>query len=125
MTTHHQKKIAGIWLDSAKAMIIAQDEKGEFIIFNNLKGRENHSGGNEHTINNAKKSEELKYFKSVSALLLPYDEILIFGPGTAQEQLQHHLKETVQFNDKKVTIDSAPQMTDNQAIAWVREFFKS
>ena len=127
MSEHHHKKLAGIWLDSTKAMIIAQDEKesGSYSIHDTIKGREKHSGGSEHTMNNAKQSEDLKYFKSLAALLLPYDEILIFGPGQSHEQLQHHLQTQVQFNNKKMTIDSSGQLTDNQAIATVRDFFKS
>lgn len=127
MSEHNQKKFAGIWLDSAKAMIITQDEKesGTYHIQETVKGREKQSGGSEHTMNNARQSEDLKYFKSVAALLLPYDEIFIFGPGQSQEQLQHHLQQQGQFTNKKMTVDSSGQLTDNQAIATVRDFFKS
>jgi stalled ribosome rescue protein Dom34 len=123
MAEHQEKKLAGIWLDSEKAMIIAK-EAGVFSVQDTLKGQEAHSGGSEHTMNNAKQSDELKYFKAVTAALLPYDEVLIFGPGQSQEQLQHHLNGQVQFKSKKITIDSSGQLTDNQAIAKVREFFK-
>ncbi len=98
------KKLAGIWLDSTKAMIITQNRKRTGILSYlpaPLKAKENHSGGSEHTMNNAKQSGDLKYFKEVSAELLPYDEILIFGPGQVQEQLQHHLDEQPTFNNKK------------------------
>ena len=127
MSEQHHKKSAGIWLDTSKAMIIAQDETGtgEYSIHNSIKGRTKHSGGSEHTMNNAKQSEDLKFFKSLAALLLPFDEILIFGPGQSQEQLQRHLQLHVQFNNKKMTTDSSGQLTDNQAIATVRDFFKS
>ncbi|MBA4166947.1 MAG: hypothetical protein H0X41_05295, partial [Chitinophagaceae bacterium] len=97
MAKQHQKKFAGIWLDSAKAVIIAQQpgEAGTYGVQDTVKGRESHSGGNEHTMNNARQSEELKYLKAVTSALLPYDEIVIFGPGQSQEQLQHHLEEEV------------------------------
>ncbi len=126
MKDQHQKKFAGIWLDSTKAVIIAQEpnESGTYSVQNTVKGHESHSGGNEHTMNNAKQSEDLKYLKGVTAALLPYDEIVIFGPGQSQEQLQHHLQDQVQFNAKKITVDSSGQLTDNQAIAKVRDFFK-
>jgi stalled ribosome rescue protein Dom34 len=126
MSEHHSKKFAGVWLDSVKAMIIIQNEKeaGSYILNETVKGAHSHSGSNEHTMNNARQSEDLKYFKSVATALLPFDEILIFGPGQAQEQLQHHLQEQVTFQKKKITIDTAQQLTDNQAIATVRDFFK-
>ncbi len=76
-------------------------------------------------MNNAKQSDMLKYYKTVSNLLLDYDEILVFGPGKSQEQFQHHLQQDAQFNSKQITIDSAEQLTDPQMIARVREHFKS
>ena len=127
MSENNQKKLVGIWLDSAKAVIITQDEKesGSYRINNTVDGTRKHSGGSEHSMNNAKQSEDLKYFKSLAALLLPYDEILIFGPGQSQEQLQKHLLQQAQFSNKKMTVDSSGQLTDNQAVATVRDFFKS
>ena len=126
MGEQHQKKFAGIWLDSAKAVIIAQqpDENESYTVQGTVKGHERHSGGSEHSMNNAKQSKDLKYLKEVTTALLPYDEIVIFGPGQSQEQLQHHLQDQVQFNAKKITVDSSKQLTDNQAIAKVRDFFK-
>jgi hypothetical protein len=64
------------------------------------------------------------HFKSVSTLLLNYDEILVFGPGKSQEQFQNHLKHDAQFKSKQITIESAEQLTDPQMIAKVRDFFK-
>lgn len=126
MAVHQEKKFAGIWLDGAKAVIIAQEENDttDFSVKETVKGRDKQGGGSEHSMNNAKQSDNLKYLKEVTTALLPYDEIVIFGPGQSQEQLQHHLQDQVQFNSKKLTIDSTGKLTDNQAIAKVREFFK-
>lgn len=126
MKQNKHKQYAGVWLDNHQAMIITQeDQQGEYSIHDKLKAKEAHSGGSEHTMNNAKQSDSLKYFKSVSNLLMKYDEILIFGPGKSQEQFQNHLQEDVQFKSKKISIDSAEQLTDPQMIAKVREFFKN
>lgn len=126
MSEQQQKKFAGIWLDGVKAVIIAQqaNDAAIYSVKETVKGREKKSSGSEHSINNAKQSEELKYLKSITTALLPYDEIIIFGPGQSQEQLQHHLQEQVQFNIKSITVDSTGKLTDNQAIAKVRDFFK-
>ncbi len=124
----NQKQYAGIWLDNEKAIIISkkdENENGDYAIQDKVKAKENQSGGSEHSINNAKQSESLKYFKSISSLLSGYSEILIFGPGQSQEQFQNHLQEDAQFKNKKITIDSAEQLTDPQMIAKVRDFFKS
>lgn len=128
MKQNNQKHYAGVWLDNSKAIIIAntsENESGDYIIQNKVKAKGSQSGGSEHSMNNAKQSDILKYFKSVSSLLLNYDEILVFGPGQSQEQFQNHLKEDAQFKNKQITIDSAEQLSDPQMIAKVRDFFKS
>ncbi len=126
MKKNNKKQYAGVWIDNQKAIIITNNpaSDGEFAIKEKLKADENFGGGSEHSINNAKQSDNLKYFKNISSQLLTYDEILIFGPGKSQEQLQNHLEEDAQFKSKKITIDSAEHLTDPQMIAKVREFFK-
>ena len=127
MKHNNQKQYAGVWLDNDKAMIITNNSENgndDYMVKDKVKAKETHSGGSEHSMNNAKQSDSLKYFKSVSALLSGYDEILVFGPGKSQEQFQNHLNEDPQFKSKKITIDSAEQLTEPQMVAVVRDFFK-
>lgn len=128
MKQTNQKQYAGVWLDNQKAMIIAntlEDGSNDFTIQDKIKAAEQQGGGSEHSMNNARHSANLKYFKSVSGLLTSYDEILIFGPGKSQEQFQNYLHEDTHFKNKQITIDSAGQLTDPQVIAKVRDFFAS
>jgi hypothetical protein len=128
MKQHSKKQFAGVWLDNQKAIIItnsAEEGNDQYAIKEHIKATEHHGGGSEHSMNNAKQSDTLKYFKSVSNVLLNYDEILVFGPGKSQEQFQHHLQEGSQFKSKQITLESAEALTDPQMIAKVREFFKS
>jgi stalled ribosome rescue protein Dom34 len=127
MKQNDKKQYAGVWLDNHKAIIISSSstENGDYKILDKVKANEGHSGGSEHSINNAKQSDLLKYYKSISSRLINYDEILIFGPGKSQEQFQNHLLEDAQFKSKQISIDSAEQLTDPQIIAKVRAFFKS
>lgn len=127
MKQRTEKQQAGVWLDNTKAIIITnnpQTEKGDYTIHKKVKSGGNQSGGSEHSMNNGKQSDTLKYFKSLSGHLLSFDEILLFGPGQSQEQFQNHLQKDTQFKNKKITIDSADQLTDPQMISKVRDFFK-
>lgn len=121
-----QKQFAGVWLDNHQAMIITSPEtnSGEYSILDKVQAIGAQGGGSEHSMNNAKKTEHLKYFKALSNLLIHYDEILLFGPGQSQEQFQNHLQDDAQFKSKQITIDSSDQLTDPQRIAKVRDFFK-
>lgn len=126
MKQKEQKLQAGVWLDSHTALIIdntSDNAKSDYAIQHKVKGNESHSGGSEHSINNAKQSDNLKYYKSISSLLLKYDEILLFGPGKAQEQFLNHLKDDAQFKSKEMTIANTQQLTEPQIIAKVREQF--
>ncbi len=126
MKQQSKKKHAGVWLDNQKALIIANSsemENSEYAVMEKIKAADHFGGGSEHSMNNAKQSDNQKYFKSVAGTLLNYDEILIFGPGKSQEQFQNYLHEDAQFGSKKITIDSAEQLTDPQMLAKVRNFF--
>lgn len=127
MTERTEKQYAGVCMDNTNAIIIINSNDAanhEYIIHEKVAAAEHHRGGSEANINNAQHTDELKYFKAVSTQLLPYDEILIFGKGQAQEQFQNYLKDNAQFNNKKITIDTAEHLTDPQMIAKVRDFFK-
>ena len=122
-----QKQFVGVWLDNRHATIITNSSEvnGEYSVLEKVQASVSQAAGSEHTMNNSKKTEQLKYFKTLSLLLIPFDEILIFGPGQLQEQLQHHLRDDAQFKNKRIMIHSSDQLTDPQRIAKVRSFFKS
>ena len=104
MKQNTKKQYAGVWLDNSKAMIISSSsEEGSYAVEDTVKGAGNFSGGSEHAINNAKQSDALKYYKAIAGKLTSYDEVLIFGPGKSQEQLQNHLQEDAQFKNKTVS----------------------
>ena len=81
-------------------------------------------GSSEHTNNHKNKAEAEKFYKEISHALEQFHDILIFGPGKAQEELFNHLKENKHFHGHNLSIDSAGNLTENQMIAKVRDFFK-
>ncbi len=120
-----KKQCVGVHLDNVHAVIIAAEdnEAAEYVIQNKVKAE--HSTGNEHAVNNAQQGDTLKFFKSVSGLLLNYDKLLIFGAGKAQEQFKNFLMDDAHFKAKEITIDSSDNLTDPQMIAKVRDFYSS
>ena len=87
-----QKRVAGVYLDSTKAVVIrpAPDyEEGDYIIQDKIEAEIHDRSGDKDSRKQAKQSDLLKYYKSVAALLMAYEEIYIFGPGNAQEQFQN------------------------------------
>lgn len=127
MKQQNSKQYAGIWLDNQNAMIIAhsdEEENGDFQIQDKVKSDEYHGGKGEHASNNADRANSLKFYKTVAGLVMKYDEIMVFGPGKAQEEFKNFLNGDSRFNNKKITIDSSEHISDPQMIAKVREYFK-
>lgn len=124
---HKKKQCAGIHLDSAHAIIIAAEdnEAAEYVIHETVKADGGHSSGSEHTMNNSKQADSVKFFKSISGKLLNYDKLLIFGAGKSQEQFKNFLMEDAHFKSKEIAIESADTLTDPQMIAKVRDFYSS
>ncbi|MDB6132653.1 MAG: hypothetical protein JWM59_896 [Verrucomicrobiales bacterium] len=115
---------AGVWLDQRAAVIITRDaDDGEFVIQERLQAGGEQRGGSEHTVHSGKQADTLKYFKALAALLAGYDGILVFGPGTLQEQFRNFLAEDTHFAHAKITLETAEHQTDPQMIAQVRNFF--
>lgn len=82
-----------------------------------------HSSSNEYH-KNLKESEQLKrYYDTLNKLLMQYDEILLFGPTKAKTELKNHLLEDKSFSKKEIFVENADNMTDNQKLAFVRDFY--
>jgi len=125
---NENRKFVGVWLDHAHAMVITTEDQtgyGDYAIHTKVEfhGHAAH-GSSEHADHHKKQAEAVKYYREVSKHIEAFDDILLFGPGTAQEELFNHLREDKHFQGKKLSIDSAGKLTDNQMIAFVRDFFK-
>jgi len=53
-----------------------------------------------------------------------YDEVLLFGPTNAKNELVNILKVDHHFDEIKIEVKPADKMTENQQLAFVKEHFK-
>ena len=125
---NNDKKFLGLWLDHEDARLIATEGTGpigDFSIIRHVKAHHRDSrGSSENAQHHSIQEERKKFFQQVTEAIKPFDDILIFGPGTAQEELRNHLTSDKDFHGKKLSIDTAGNLTENQVIAKVRDFFK-
>ncbi|MGY6560372.1 MAG: hypothetical protein ACXIT9_13930 [Nitritalea sp.] len=132
----------GVWLDQAKARIFKY-ENGQAELYEivdspvetvkRIPGEEpdttrfstnnEHISNNEYRKNNITQNEINEYLKLLEQKLVPYEDILIFGPGKFKDQFINHIKENKTFGKKWIAVESADQMTANQLLAFVRDFF--
>lgn len=122
------KKVVGVWIDHQNAFIISTPDRmhhGEFSIIHKLAASHHadHSS-NEQAHNHKVTAERHKLFEKVSHLIDADDSIFVTGPGTAQEEFSHYLKQQHPFLKKEIAIGTSDHPTENQKIAEVRNHFK-
>jgi hypothetical protein len=54
-----------------------------------------------------------------------YDEVILFGPTDAKNELLNLLKNDHHFEKIRFTVKTSDNMTENQRHAYVIEYFKS
>lgn len=137
-------KQVGVWVDYGRAIVVGY-EKGQVHELENIlspvethkreQGEGNdttrftphtdHVSNNEYRKNNIAQNEVNEYLKLLENKLQPYNELLIFGPGTAKEQLRNRLKQNKSYDGKWLQVQNSDKMTPNQLLAYVRDFYDS
>ena len=124
MTT--TKKL-GIWMDHSTAHIMELDNNAiesktiESAIAH--EDRENGSVQSENLLHNKEKRERLNYYKKLGDVIKLYEQVLLFGPTTAKNELANVLKSDHYFDKINVVVKHADKMSYNQQQAFVREHF--
>jgi hypothetical protein len=122
------KKLAGIWIDTEKAVIAKNHDAqntSDFFLCKPIKAEIQHGNSSENAGNNAERTNRNRFFKEIEHLLTNTEEVFITGPGTVQEELKHYLLDTAQFRDLKITLDVSQQMTDEKVLEDVRRHFNA
>lgn len=76
-----------------------------------------------HSLNKEKR-ELSAYFRKLGDLILENDEVILFGPTEAKNELLNVLKENHLFDKIKIEVEPTDKMTDIQMTDFVKEHFK-
>lgn len=136
-------KQVGVWIDHSKAHLIGfksgqvklletVDSPYESIKRIEGEGKDTtrfspnteHASNNEYRKNNTAQNEINEYLRLMEQKLQPFEDILLFGPGTMKDKLKNKMKENKAFDGKWMSVENSDKHTDNQLLAFVREFFK-
>jgi hypothetical protein len=134
------KKQTGIWIDSKKAIIVTLNGGKEMIseiqsdlenkVYHDKEGDKGSFIGHQH-INSDKTFEERKkhqmntYLNDVISTVNGSDELYVFGPAETKTKLQQKIFESKSNNVEKLkSVESADNMTQNQIVAKVKQFYK-
>ena len=132
------EKQTGIWIDKEKAVIITLFNSNHTIkhIESGIVTKERNSGegkdfgrfGNQFLNSEKKKENKSKqqtdnYLEKVISDITESDEVVIFGPAEMKTQLEKRMLSRNNIATKLLEVETADNMTDNQLIAWVKEYF--
>jgi len=131
-------KQIGIWIDKKQAkLVVLEDEKENLLTIESevedfhVRGGSGTAmkGGPQDVVQDSKYLEREKHQLSKFFLtLIPHisdaDLIVISGPAQTGTKLNTELSDKhPQLHKKVVAIEKADSMTDNQLVAWVKEYF--
>lgn len=130
-------KNTGIWLDRKRALIVNLNKNEETVkivhsdIDNFNITANKYVGGAKEIVKDREYLEREKhqfkgYFRDIIQELNDRDALVIFGPAETFEKFAKELEEHHKHISTKIKgIRRADSMTENQVIAWVRDFFES
>ena len=123
MTGNH----IAVWLDHTSATVleyIAGTEES-VVVHSNFThaAKESSLASSERDMHNEENHDAIAFHKALAELILPYQQVLLFGPTTAKNELFNALKKDHHFDQKKIEVLSADKMTENQMHAFVKKYF--
>jgi hypothetical protein len=121
-----EKKV-GIWMDHQRALLmeyttapmVTQKIMSDFTHV--VKEASLHQG--ENKMHSKEQHQQASYYRALSAAILPYNNVLLFGPTDAKTELFNILLADPKFAKIKMEIKHADKMTENQQHAFVRKHF--
>lgn len=121
------QKNLGIWMDHSTANLIDLNSKkkshsitSEFT----FDTKEDALTRSESLMHNKRQQMHEAYYKDIANEILKYNNVLLFGPTNAKTELHNYLNKDLHFKTIKIAVASADKMTDNQQVAFVKNYFE-
>jgi len=121
-------KQLGIWMDHSNAFLM--ELKNDTILTNcvvsELSDHESEFNfyKGEKLIHKKQQHLQLSYYKKLGDIIKKYQEVVLFGPTDAKNELINLLKTDHLFEDIKIEVINSDKMTEDQMQTFVREYFK-
>jgi len=120
------KKLAGLWIDGRKAIVVTNhdgQEVSEFAVRETVKADVQHGNSSENAANNAEQTNKAKFYKEIEKLITNSTDLYVTGPGTSQEELRNHLLETPQYKNLNIKLGTDSQLSEDQVLEEVKNHF--
>jgi len=121
------KRILGIWMDHSTAQL-SEFSNGNFMTETieskpklHVKEEDLYYKDESHRLNK-ERSQLATYYKKLSDAILNYEEVILFGPTEAKEELVNSLKGNHLFEKIKIVVQPADKMTESEQHEFLKEF---
>ncbi|MEI6755060.1 MAG: hypothetical protein WCK78_18080, partial [Paludibacter sp.] len=120
----------GIYMDHAHAFLM-ELENGMIISRNIFSGwieTEDKPSEESHFMcfhSGEKKHLQSAYYHEISDIIRHYQQVVLFGPTDAKNELQNLLTDNHLFNEIKIELVDTDKFTDEQMHEFVKEYFSS
>lgn len=121
------RKHLGIWMDHSIAHLM--DASTDTIVSSTIKSEFTHEEKErtltkgEHMMHNTEQQGQHAFYKKLGDAIRNYDQVVLFGPTKAKEELTNLLKADHNFVKIIIEVKPADKMTENQQHAFVKEYF--
>ena len=117
----------GIWMDHSKAFlmevtsgpILQHQLQSDF----NFQHRESSLQKSELLMHNREQHEQSIYYKTIAETIADFNDVLLFGPTDAKDELFNLIRANRLFDAINITVQNSDIMTEVQMHIHVREFF--
>jgi len=119
-------KYLGIWMDHTIAYLM--ELKNHTIVTNTIESppklqEREQNLKDESLLQNKEQNQLSDYFRRLGDVIKDYEEVVLFGPTEAKNELLNLLKDNHHFEKIKIEVKPADKMTENQRHAFVKEYF--
>jgi len=121
-------KQIGIWMDHSTAFImeLTNHEFLESSVSSEFTHEEKESGlsKSENLMHHKEQHQQSAYYKKLSQIIKDFQEVVLFGPTEAKNELLNLLKADHLFNDVKIAVKDSDKMTKRHMRDFVEAYFK-
>ena len=78
----------------------------------------------ESEMHNKEQHKQTTFYKNLAAVIINYNEVLLFGPTDAKVELFNFLKENHKYDNIKIEVKNTDKMSDVDQHQFVRDYFK-
>ena len=121
-------KKLGIWMDHSNAYLM--ELTNDIIVTNRIVSElTNHEAEynfykGEKLIHKKEQHLQLSYYKKIGNVIKKYQDVVLFGPTDAKNELLNLVKTDHLFEGIKIEVKNSDKMTEDQMQIFIREYFK-